>query len=159
MSIISNYLLKVSSKHRLFAPAFTIVELLIVIVIIGVLAAITIVSFTGITKRATIASLQSDLNNASKQLSLDQAVNNAYPATLASANNNRGIRASANTSLQYFVKNDISPQEFCITASKNSIKYKISNNSSPMIGDCLGDGLILNLDAGNTNSYPGSGTT
>lgn len=38
---------------------FTIVELLVVIVAIGVLAAITVVSYIGISQRATISSLQS----------------------------------------------------------------------------------------------------
>ena len=41
--------------------AFTIIELLIVIVIIGVLVAITAVSYNGITKSAKEAALKSDL--------------------------------------------------------------------------------------------------
>lgn len=74
---------------------FTIVELLIVIVVIGILAAITIVAYNGITQRAAVASLQSDLNGASKQLAIDQVNNSAYPATLATANNGVGLKASA----------------------------------------------------------------
>ncbi|MDK2899336.1 MAG: ral secretion pathway protein, partial [Patescibacteria group bacterium] len=62
-SVSSNY-----SKPD--SPAFTIVELLIVIVIIGILAAITLVSYTGIASRANIATIQSDLSNASKKLSM-----------------------------------------------------------------------------------------
>lgn len=42
---------------------FTIVELLIVIVIIGILAAITIVSYTGISARAKTARAQSNANS------------------------------------------------------------------------------------------------
>jgi len=42
---------------------FTIVELLVVIVVIGILAAITIVSYTGITARAKLASAQQTVNN------------------------------------------------------------------------------------------------
>jgi prepilin-type N-terminal cleavage/methylation domain-containing protein len=38
---------------------FTIIELLVVIVVIGILAAITIVSYSGITQRANTASAQS----------------------------------------------------------------------------------------------------
>jgi prepilin-type N-terminal cleavage/methylation domain-containing protein len=41
---------------------FTIVELLVVIVVIGILAAITIVSYTGITARANVSSAQSAAN-------------------------------------------------------------------------------------------------
>lgn len=42
---------------------FTIVELLIVIVIIGILAAITIVSYTGITNKANTTSAQSNASS------------------------------------------------------------------------------------------------
>jgi prepilin-type N-terminal cleavage/methylation domain-containing protein len=42
---------------------FTIVELLIVIVVIGILAAITIVSFNGVTAKAKFVGYQSDLKN------------------------------------------------------------------------------------------------
>jgi prepilin-type N-terminal cleavage/methylation domain-containing protein len=42
---------------------FTIVELLVVIVVIGILAAITIVSYSGITNRANTASGQSDASS------------------------------------------------------------------------------------------------
>jgi prepilin-type N-terminal cleavage/methylation domain-containing protein len=59
-----------SRKFRYKTSAFTIVELLVVIVVIGILVAITIVSYSGIANKAVIASLQSDLDNNSKQLKL-----------------------------------------------------------------------------------------
>ena len=58
---------------------FTIVELLVVIVVIGILAAITIVSYTGISQKAIVASLQLDLSNASKQFKLFNVDNGSYP--------------------------------------------------------------------------------
>lgn len=42
---------------------FTIVELLIVIVVIGILAAITIVAYSGIQNRATSSKIDSDMRN------------------------------------------------------------------------------------------------
>lgn len=66
---------------------FTIVELLIVIVIIGILAAITIVAYNGIQDRARNATIQSDLTNFSKKLEtvrLDTS-DGLYPATLTAA--------------------------------------------------------------------------
>ena len=76
-----------SSSYVGFTPSttlkgFTIVELLVVIVVIGILAAITIVSYTGISQKATVASLTSDLTNASKQLKLFQVDNSNYPTTI-----------------------------------------------------------------------------
>lgn len=58
---------------------FTIVELLIVIVIIGILAAITIVSYNGIQSRARETSLKSDLTNIAKQIEVFHA-DGDYPA-------------------------------------------------------------------------------
>jgi len=49
---------------RASAPkGFTIVELLIVIVVIGILAGITIISYNGVTNRANDVAVQSDLRN------------------------------------------------------------------------------------------------
>ncbi len=59
---------------------FTIVELLIVIVVIGILAAITIVAYNGIQNRANDTAIQSDLQNISKKLELYKADNGVYPA-------------------------------------------------------------------------------
>ncbi len=43
---------------------FTIVELLVVIVVIGILAAITIVSYTGVTNKANTSAAQANANSA-----------------------------------------------------------------------------------------------
>lgn len=58
---------------------FTIVELLIVIVIIGILAAITIVSYNGIQNRANDAAVMSDLSNVSQQIVLYNAEHGSFP--------------------------------------------------------------------------------
>lgn len=58
---------------------FTIVELLIVIVVIGILAAIVIVAYQGVTARANDAAVQADFTNIAKKLQLYQADNSAYP--------------------------------------------------------------------------------
>jgi len=66
------------------SSGFTIVELLVVIVIIGILAAVTIVAYSGINKRAIDVSLQSDLTSASTKLKLYQVDNMAYPTLINS---------------------------------------------------------------------------
>lgn len=58
---------------------FTIVELLIVIVVIGILAAITIVAFNGVQARSRVASAQSNLSAISKKLEVYKVDNNRYP--------------------------------------------------------------------------------
>jgi type II secretion system protein G len=62
---------------------FTIVELLIVIVIIGILAAITIVAYNGIQERAAFSSYKSDINSINKAILLYHADNGAYPGNNA----------------------------------------------------------------------------
>ena len=60
---------------------FTIVELLIVIVIIGILAAITIVAYNGIQERANFSKSQSDLSALNKAIQLYYADNGSYPSS------------------------------------------------------------------------------
>lgn len=143
------------SKKQSYPSAFTIVELLIVIVVIGILATITIVAYNGISSRAIVSSLQSDLEGASKLLKLDQVTNSSFPTSLALANGGKGIPASSGTVYAYAVSNTTTPQTFCITATKNNINYNITQDGSSQPGICP----VLSLDAGNTSSYPGTGTT
>jgi len=154
------YLLKIlkHSRRSDLRLGFTIVELLVVIVVIGLIATITIVSYTGIQQKATVASLVSNLDSASKILKMDQAVSGSYPTALAEANGGNGIPINTNTTYQYIVNNIPGSPAFCVTATKDAISYKITNDKVPSLGTCLDFGLILHLDASDTASYPGSGT-
>lgn len=58
---------------------FTIVELLIVIVVIGILAAVTIVAYNGIQGRSQDASVQSDLRQIGTKIAMYAVENSAYP--------------------------------------------------------------------------------
>jgi prepilin-type N-terminal cleavage/methylation domain-containing protein len=59
---------------------FTIVELLIVIVVIGILAAITIVAYNGIQSRANDNAVRSDLTNFAKKVRVAEVDLGAFPA-------------------------------------------------------------------------------
>lgn len=68
-------------SHR---SGFTIVELLIVIVIIGILAAITLVAYSGMTARANTANAQNAAENTSKKAeTYNVEGTGGYPTTLA----------------------------------------------------------------------------
>lgn len=60
---------------------FTIVELLIVIVVIGILAAIVIVAYNGVQSRAKYSREQSDMNAINKLVQMYYATNSQYPST------------------------------------------------------------------------------
>jgi len=60
---------------------FTIVELLIVIVVIGILATITIVAFNGITSKAQETSVKHDMRNIAKQVEVFRTEDGRYPTS------------------------------------------------------------------------------
>jgi prepilin-type N-terminal cleavage/methylation domain-containing protein len=63
---------------------FTIVELLIVIVVIGILAAITIVSYSGIQARARMTAAQDAATKVSQKAEAYNAEKSVYPPSIAS---------------------------------------------------------------------------
>ena len=60
---------------------FTIVELLIVIVVIAILAAITVVAYNGIQNRSKNTAVQSDIKQVQKLIEAYNALNGTYPST------------------------------------------------------------------------------
>ena len=64
---------------------FTIVELLIVIVVIAILAAITIVAYNGIQNRAKTQSAQSAANSLMKKIEAYNAATGSYPSATTNA--------------------------------------------------------------------------
>lgn len=117
---------------------FTIVELLIVIVVIGILAAITVVAYNGIQERARVATITTDLSGATRLLAIHETDKGSYPATLAETNDNQGIKASAGTTYQY----STTGSTYCLTATKGSASYKVSNDAmTPTAGGCAGHGV------------------
>lgn len=65
------------------SKGFTIVELLIVIVVIAILAAISIVAFSGIQNRAKTSSGQQLANQVEKKAVAYNAIKSSYPANYA----------------------------------------------------------------------------
>jgi len=148
--------------------AFTIVELLVVIVIIGILAAITIISYTGITQKATAASLQADLANASKKLKiwqLTESADGSYPDHIdcslpnnsISPNTNLCIKPSGSNDLNtcYLPNNTNVPPTFLLTATNGTMAYEITENTAPTLSSGCGE---LNTVAitGNTDTVGGT---
>jgi prepilin-type N-terminal cleavage/methylation domain-containing protein len=135
---------------------FTIVELLVVVVIIGILATITMVSYNGISNKAIVASIQSDLDNASRVLKMDQITGESLPTTLALANGGKGINPSQSLDdITYIPDNTSNPKYFCLEYTKGSNTYAVDSNSQPSKGVCLKN-LVSNGDfSSGTASWTG----
>jgi len=137
---------------RKSASAFTIVELLVVIVVIGILAAISLVAYSGISSRATVSSLQSDLTNASQQLKLFQVDNGTYPTTINCAipdsPTNKCIKTSNGSTYSDFqIDNTSASPSFCLALTNNGTSYRITGDNSPKIGNCSRASCLSILNA------------
>ena len=152
-----------ASRKNTVMTGFTIVELLIVVVVIAILAAITIVAYNGIQNRAKNSAAQSAAAQASKKVH-SHAITNAdtYPATLSSI----GITDNGDTTYQYRVNNTTNPKQYCVTATTSNISYYVSHTtSSPTAGACDGHGVngvaaIVNLEpnpSSETTSFNSAG--
>lgn len=72
-------------KFKKQGQGFTIVELLIVIVVIGLLAALVIVQFSNVQARARDSERKSDIRAIQSKVAEFYALNGAYPAALDTA--------------------------------------------------------------------------
>lgn len=99
-------------KRQLKTNGFTIVELLIVVVVIAILAAITIVAYNGIANRARQASMQATIEQTMKQVSNYKTLNGSYPTSLSVLNNNEGPKAGPDIIFAYTLEG---ASDYCLT--------------------------------------------
>lgn len=144
---------------------FTIVELLIVIVVIGILAAITIVAYNGIQKRASDTRRQSDIDIITKSLELYYIDNGRYPAGSGSTTINASWSTTADASWQNLATalrpyaaslptDPISSPGVAVTGS-SGYNYAYYANTSTFCGAAVGKMYILvyRLESGIQENY------
>lgn len=128
-------------KNNRQQQGFTIVELIVIIVVIGILATVTIVVYSGTRSQAHATSLKSDLSNNSKILEIAGVRQGRYPADKESANGGQGLVVTKGNILNY--NTDAQGSKYCLQAVGNGLTYFMTSNSSyPEAGVCSGsDGL------------------
>jgi prepilin-type N-terminal cleavage/methylation domain-containing protein len=122
---------------------FTIVELLIVVVLIAILAAITIISYNGIQNRARTAALQSAASQASKQARVYAAQNaDLYPPDKATFLSIARLADTSDTVYDYLVSPDRT--HYCVSATSVS-NPSFSTAASDTSGGTVEGRCVRNL--------------
>lgn len=135
---------------------FTIVELLIVIVVIGILAAIVITTFTGVQKKGRDADRKADVNAIYSQVEVYFAQNAKYP-TLANLQdetwrglNVKGLSRDAISAPGQTVDADGTLVGSGGTSANYEYAVTPAGCDNGVGGDCTGFTLTANLEASTT---------
>lgn len=126
---------------------FTLVELLIVVAVIGILAALLTANYIGVRQRTRDAQRKSDLKQIQSALELYRADQSSYPTTLS--NCGTSLRSPDCTTSTYMRTVPQDPQGGAYTYSSNGTTYTVIA--------CLENGSDTQKDA--TNVAPCNGTT
>lgn len=131
--------------------AFTIVELLIVVVVIAILASITIVAYNGISTKSKQSALQSELSQASKALDAkkNMSTSGLYPPSLADI----GVNDDKLT-YNYNSRSNT----YCIDGRDGDIRYSVRGSTLKVVeGSCIDQGMAVWLPFnGNANDASGN---
>lgn len=120
---------------RIHQGGFTVVELMVVIVVIGILAGITIVAYSAWRDDTARTVLESDLRSASVAMGQSLDKNGIYPVTLASDTftSSQGVTFS----IVYADK-----KSFCMQASnEGGTVYVTETQKTPTSGACVSGSL------------------
>lgn len=122
-------------KHIISEAGFTIIELIIVIIVIGILTTITIVSYKEITDRTHISAIQNDLSAATAQLEKYNYSNSSFPVAANLTNDGTGIKTTNGTIYDY--KYYPFDNTYCLGGTNYGMNYYVSsNNHKPRLGSC-----------------------
>lgn len=131
---------------------FTIVELLIVIVVIGILAALVIVTYNGIQQKARDTERKTDINALASHLEAYNATAGRYP-TLANTNDT-AFRATNMKGLPGDALQDPkgAAQTLIASPAANGYAYQVTpaGCDNGANGDCTQYTLTATLEAGGT---------
>ncbi len=134
---------------------FTIVELLIVIVVIAILAAITVAAYNGITHRTKVSATEGALSQVAKKIETYKVEKGTYPTSLTDIN----YKGDPNVALAY--RYNSTAGSFCLDGRYGDIEYSVRTKQlNPVEGRCIDNGLELWVPMnGSANDVSGGNTT
>jgi len=145
-------MLKIKNTHfHRTAAGFTIVELLVVIVVISILAAIATVAFTGIQNRAATSITKDSLTSAIKAMQLKHVETGSYGTTFPST-----LKAGGGVGLALAETAD-NNKNFCINASHTkdaTIRFYATQSGAIESGQCTGAVIVASIIGEYTSSTP-----
>ncbi len=142
---------------------FTIVELLIVVVVIAILAAITIVAYNGIQNRAKDSAARSAVSQINKKMSTYTVTNNeTYPADKNEFLSYMNFTETSPVTYSYITSSDLKSYCASLENSSNSFVYATTATSNgPVAGSCVTNfainGTFDNGATGWSNQWWGNG--
>ncbi len=142
---------------RKTTSGFTIVELLIVIVVIAILAAISVVAYTGIQDRAIASAVKSDLANFAKKIEIAKidSSDGGYPAVPTAS---MGIKTTKNM----YQTDGRSNWYYCATSDHTEYALGVIDSKNRQYFQSSIDGLsegVSGIGAASTCSKASGGTS
>lgn len=148
----------ISLKKR--EQGFTIIELLIVIIVIGILAALVITTYNGIQQKARNTERQTDINAIRSQVEAYYAQNGKYPSLdqMNEANGNTNWRSTNLKGLDKEALKDPSGSTYTLATSAAADVYAYAPTPSGCDNGTGGDCTGYTLTATYEGSVNGSNT-
>jgi Tfp pilus assembly protein PilE len=138
--------------------AFTIVEILIVVVVITILVSITAIAYDGLTTRANQNAMQANLKQIAATLKIYKADNGSYPSTLAALNANQTLYNDKTAVWAYTLTSDT----YCMSlgSTSTSLRYHYGSAVGKVEdGLCSNHTVAMLTNDGGGSGGSGGGTT
>lgn len=126
-------------KHSLLSNGFTVVEMLIVVVVVGILATITVVSYRTVTTNARDQAVSADLQTVAAELGKMKSSTGNFPSSAGFSSDVELSNTSGET--EYTYNYDTTTGSYCLAATGYDFSYHVtSTNSTITEGDCQASG-------------------
>lgn len=139
-------MIELMTRWKRSRPGFTIVELLVVVVVVAILAAITIVAYNGVQRSARESAIKADLRQAKAYVETQKIDTSSFPSVATS------FPKSEDTVYQYRSYTS----GYCLTGyQSNTGPFHVSGVSSRIEnGPCLGHEYGYPTPAGTDTAFP-----